>query len=77
MFYFSGRRGWYLALAWLRPAVLDSLKREGADYLVVFGGDVKVLRESAGLYEQLLVKFPPVVDRTDLLVLGLSRQRPS
>ena len=77
MFYFSERRGWYLALAWLSPSVLDSLKMKGADYLVVFGGDVNALRERGELYQQLVVKFRPVMDRPDLLVLGLNVQRPS
>lgn len=71
MFYFSGRHGWYLALAWLTPAAVDSLKEEGADFLVVFGGDVKTFHENPSLFEQLTSRFPPVVDRADLLVLGL------
>lgn len=77
MFYFSGRHGWYLALAWLTPGAIDSLKRQGADFLVVFGGDVETLRTDRSLFEQLVSEYAATVDRPDLLVLQLTRKRSS
>ncbi len=77
MFYFSERRGWYLALAWLTPGVIDSLQKEGADYLVVFGGDIEALRSDTALYKQLTSTYPATLDHTDLLVLQMTRKRSS
>lgn len=77
MFYFSGRRGWYLALAWVTPGAIDSLKREGADYFVVFGGDVTAFRADTLMVGQLSSMYRVVVDRTDLLVFQLAGKRPS
>ncbi len=75
MFYFSKRQGWYQALAWLTPHTIDSLQAEGANYLVVFDGDVENFRSHTPLFSWLLSKASPRIARPDLLVLPLAQKR--
>jgi hypothetical protein len=44
VFYFADRRGWYRAMAWLSPAAIESLARQGAKYLVVSANHVRYFR---------------------------------
>jgi len=72
MFYFSGRRGWYLSLAWVTPEAIDHLVAQGAKHFVVFGGDAENLRSNALLYERLVSMYHLIIGRTDLLVFRLA-----
>ena len=40
VFYFSDRHGWYLSVAWLSPARIEELHRQGATHFVVSGNAV-------------------------------------
>ncbi|MBM2841089.1 MAG: 2 protein, partial [Bacteroidetes bacterium] len=74
MFYFSGRHGWYIALAWVTPGMIDSLKQKGAGYFVVCDADVEGLRANAMLYSHLTSTYPALIDRNDLVVFSLARK---
>jgi hypothetical protein len=71
MFYFSKRHGWYLALAWVTPMAIEKLRAQGADYFVVFNGDVGLLHSNETLYRQLASQYPPIINRNDLVVFQL------
>lgn len=77
MFYFSKRHGWYLALAWVTPMAIERLRAQGADYLVVFNGDVSALHSNEMLYLQLASLYPPIVNRNDLVVFQLAPKKVS
>jgi len=77
MFYFSKRRGWYLALAWVTPITIENLRTQGADYLVVSNDDVGDLRSNEMLYRQLISQYPPIVNRSDLVVFQLAPKKVS
>jgi hypothetical protein len=72
VFFFSERRGWYLALAWLTPQRLDQLRSEGAAYVVVAEDDVEILRNQPSRLDALTRKYPPVIQQERLLVLSLA-----
>ena len=74
MFFFSGRHGWYLALAWVTPKTIDSLTTDGASCLVLCDADVDSLRSHAALYSHLSLMYPAVIDRSDLLLFRLAKQ---
>jgi hypothetical protein len=77
MFYFSSRHGWYLALAWVDVAAIESLRGQGANYLVVFNGDVGNLRSNKMLYHHLESRYSPIVNRNDLVVFQLTPKKAS
>jgi hypothetical protein len=77
MFYFSARHGWYLALAWVDVAAIEGLRGQGANYLVVFNGDVGSLRSNRMLYHNLVSKYPPIVNRNDLVIFQLTPKKAS
>jgi 4-amino-4-deoxy-L-arabinose transferase-like glycosyltransferase len=72
VFFFSERRGWYLALAWLTPQRLDQLRSEGAGYVVVADDDVEILRNQPSRLDALTRQYPPVIQQERLLVLSLA-----
>jgi hypothetical protein len=72
MFYYSDRRGWYLALPWLTPSRLDSLYAQGARFLVIADSDVENLRNLSALNATLVEHYPAVVRQDRLLVFSLA-----
>jgi hypothetical protein len=77
MFYFSGRHGWYLALAWVNPAAIESLRGRGAEYLVVLNNNAGNLRSDTMLYHHLTSQYPLVFERNDLMVFQLTPKKSS
>jgi len=77
IFYFSKRHGWYLALAWVTPGAIANLRSQGANYLVVFGGDVSRLHSDEVLYRQLVSQYPLIMSRRDLIVFQLAPKKVS
>jgi hypothetical protein len=75
MFYYSQRRGWYLALDWVTIEMIEERRLKGASFFVVFGEDAGRLRSNTVLLEKLQSAFPPLVSRSDLMVFDL-RKRP-
>jgi hypothetical protein len=77
MFFLSRRHGWYLALDWVTAEAIEGLRSQGADYFIVFGGDVGSLRSNEALSRQLGAQYPLIVNRTDLVVFRLTPKKSS
>jgi 4-amino-4-deoxy-L-arabinose transferase-like glycosyltransferase len=77
VFYFSGHRGWYLAIPWVTPEEIEALRRAGARYFVVssyMGDEVdEFRRERPEIVGLLRAKYEQVIDRPDLLAFDLAR----
>lgn len=46
VFYFSDRRGWYVALSWLTEDLVEQRRSEGARYLVITGNTISLFEAS-------------------------------
>jgi hypothetical protein len=73
VFYFSDRRGWYQAMAWLTPEKIERLKAEGARYLAVSANDADRFRQDyASLYESCSSRYVRLLDSDDGIVYRLT-----
>jgi len=72
VFYFSGRRGWYRTMAWLTPAAIDDLRRQGARYLAVSANHARWFRRHyAALYDSCSQRYRTLMDGDDGIVYDL------
>jgi hypothetical protein len=75
LFYFSGHRGWYLAIPWVTQAEIDALRERGAGFLVIgrhLGDDVRTLRsERPDLVDAWSRRYELVADTPDLLIFDV------
>ncbi|MEQ1869848.1 MAG: hypothetical protein ABL961_07475, partial [Vicinamibacterales bacterium] len=73
IFYFSDRRGWYRAFAWLTPAAIEDLHGQGARYLAVSAYDALYFRtQYEALYEALSGRYRSLTDDEDGIVYDLA-----
>lgn len=73
IFYFSDRRGWYRAFAWLTPAAIEDLHGQGARYLAVSAYDALYFRtQYEALYEALSRRYRSLTDDEDGIVYDLA-----
>jgi 4-amino-4-deoxy-L-arabinose transferase-like glycosyltransferase len=76
VFYFSGHRGWYLAIPWVTTEEIVALRDAGARYLVVSSymadetGEFR--REKPEVLAMLRTRYTQVLDRPDLLAFDLA-----
>jgi 4-amino-4-deoxy-L-arabinose transferase-like glycosyltransferase len=77
VFYFSGHRGWYLAIPWVTTGEIEAMRRAGARYLVVssyMGDEVDEFRHAKpDIVAMLRERYVQVLDRPDLLAFDLAR----
>ena len=72
VFYFSDRRGWYLAISWVEENLIQRLREEGAQYFVVSGTYVGGFKETkATVYDYLRTRYHVVVDNDHAFVVDL------
>lgn len=63
VFYFGDRKGWYEAVHWVTWQSIESLRAQGAEYLVVSGQSVDDFREQQPrVYETLKQTYPALLD---------------
>lgn len=75
VFYFGDRRGWYEAVHWLTWDGVESLRRQGAEYLVVSGQSVGEFRElQPQLYETLTRRSRCLLDDERGIIFELRRE---
>ena len=73
VFYFSGRRGWYLSLAWISPERIEGIKNQGARYFVVTGNALKEFDGSyAGLARYFSSTYKEILRSNDGRVFDLT-----
>ena len=59
VFYFSDRRGWYVALSWLKGDLIEQRRRAGAQFLVITANTVSLFNgEYAGARDYLTSRYP-------------------
>jgi 4-amino-4-deoxy-L-arabinose transferase-like glycosyltransferase len=77
VFYFSGHRGWFVAVEWLTISEIEALRAKGASYLVVsdyWAASIETLqRTKADVYAHLVARYPRVLDSDGVLVFDLDR----
>jgi 4-amino-4-deoxy-L-arabinose transferase-like glycosyltransferase len=77
VFYFSGHRGWFVAVEWLTIPEIEALRAKGASYLVVsdyFETSIETLRrDKADVHAHLVANYPRVLDSGGVLVFDLDR----
>lgn len=75
IFYFSGLKGWFLALDWISVADIEARRASGARYFVVseyWGGERAFLeRERSDVWRHLVSRYPRVVDESGVLAFDL------
>ena len=73
VFYFSDRRGFYVSMAWLDIALIESLRSKGASYLVVSGQSVVEFKSKhRDLLDYLSNKYPKLMDDHDGVAFTLN-----
>jgi 4-amino-4-deoxy-L-arabinose transferase-like glycosyltransferase len=74
-FYFSGHRGWYLAIPWLTIDEIEALRRRGAEYVVVpavYDRDPERLRTTApDVYRYLSTNYSVLANTSGILIVDL------
>jgi 4-amino-4-deoxy-L-arabinose transferase-like glycosyltransferase len=61
VFYFSDRKGWYVALSWLNGDLIEQRRRAGAQFLVITANTVLLFeKEYAGAESYLTSRYPVV-----------------
>ena len=61
VFYFSDRRGWYVALSWLNADLVERRRRSGAQFLVITANTISLLNgEYASARDSLTSRYPIV-----------------
>jgi hypothetical protein len=61
VFYFSDRRGWYVALSWLNADLVERRRRSGAQFLVITANTISLLNgEYASARDSLTSRYPVV-----------------
>jgi 4-amino-4-deoxy-L-arabinose transferase-like glycosyltransferase len=77
VFYFSGHRGWYLAIPWVTAQEIQTMQRAGAKYLVVssyMGDEVEEFRRGKPeIFALLRTQYAQVLDRPDLVAFDLTQ----
>ncbi|RYZ08255.1 MAG: hypothetical protein EOO73_09340 [Myxococcales bacterium] len=72
VFYFGDRKGWYEAVHWLTWESIESLRGQGAEYLIVSGQSVEDFREhQPRVYESLKQTYTSVLDDETGIVFDL------
>jgi 4-amino-4-deoxy-L-arabinose transferase-like glycosyltransferase len=73
VFYFSDRRGWYRAMAWLTAEAIEDLRMQGAHYLAVSGNHVNYFRTHfAGLYNDCTRRYQTLMDSDEGIIYDLT-----
>jgi len=73
VFYFSDRRGWYLAMSWLTEDLIEQKRREGARYLVITANTVATFEESCPQIQgYLTARYVPLLDSEEGLLYDLA-----
>jgi hypothetical protein len=76
VFYFSDRRGWYVALSWLRPELIEKLKDQGGRYFVITGNALAEFTASYRHIEGYLSgRYTRILESTEGYVYDLSLVR--
>jgi len=76
VFYFSDRRGWYVALSWLSKDLIEQRRREGARYLVITGNAVSSFGASRPeIKAYLSTHYSAILDNEDGVVYDLALKR--
>jgi hypothetical protein len=71
VFYFSDRKGWYLAMSHLTAEAVEKMKNDGARYFVTCGKDAAQFRASHPVLPYLAQHYIPVLDDGECLVFDL------
>jgi hypothetical protein len=71
IFYFSDRRGWYVAMRWLKKELIEQRRAEGARYLVVPGNESAEFKSTNPIYKYLLSSYRVSADDEGCLVFDL------
>lgn len=75
VFYFSDRRGWYVAMSWLSQDLIEDRRSEGARYLVVTGNTVSSFDASCSTVKDYLsTHYLLILDNEDGIVYDLARR---
>lgn len=75
VFYFSDRRGWYVAMSWLTQDLLEQRRREGARYLVITGNAVSSFETSCSVSKAYLsTHYSTILDNEDGVVYDLASE---
>lgn len=72
VFYFSDRRGWYLATAWLKTERIEQLRNQGAGYFVVSGQSAAQFTAAhSDIKDYLSRHYRTIMDNGDGIVYDL------
>lgn len=75
IFYFSGLKGWFLALDWLGVADIEAARADGARYFVVseyWGGErVFLERDRPDVWRHLVSRYPRILDEAGVVAFEL------
>jgi 4-amino-4-deoxy-L-arabinose transferase-like glycosyltransferase len=75
VFYFSGHRGWYLAIPWVTADEIAAMQQKGARYVVVssyMGDEVEEFRRGKPeIFASLRAHYAQILDRKDLVAFDL------
>jgi hypothetical protein len=73
VFYFSDRRGWYRAMAWLTAEAIEDLRMQGAHYLAVSANHVNYFRTHfVGLYNDCTRRYQTLMDSDEGIIYDLT-----
>jgi 4-amino-4-deoxy-L-arabinose transferase-like glycosyltransferase len=76
VFYFSGRRGWYRAMSWLTPEMIEQLRARGARYIAVSANNVRRFRAHySDLYRKCSERYRTLMDNDDGIIYELDAER--
>lgn len=75
VFYFSGRRGWYVGPSQLTEKEIERLKTKGASYWVFTLEDSSHFKDRHPVHKYLARCYRTVIDTTDLVVFDLRSRR--
>lgn len=76
VFYFADRKGWYQSMAWLNPQLVESMRKDGAKYLVVTGNALANFNSPATeIREYLSAHFGTVFNTADGTIYDLNTRQ--